>query len=206
MAPGHDFHLQLPRHGVGLGLSLGSCRNKQASLRRAPSLAGRGGSARAGGGARRELQGRAGGGARAGARGVTDGRGRAGGVPRRGPSLALGGRGPSRARAAASFRRGGGRSGRGGVVRPGPTRLASAAKARPHRAAPRPPLLAFLLPSKWRPPGCGEASIARRSAPFAAEKRNSRSGDRGGGAGKGGGSWAAGEGEPGLIHRVRAAG
>lgn len=42
MAPGHDFHLQLPRHRLGFGLSLGSCRNKQASLRRAPIQAGEG--------------------------------------------------------------------------------------------------------------------------------------------------------------------
>lgn len=42
MAPGHDFHLQLPRHRLGFGLFLGSCRNKQASLRRAPIQAGEG--------------------------------------------------------------------------------------------------------------------------------------------------------------------
>ena len=66
MAPGHDFHLQLPRHRLGFGLFLGSCRHKQASLRRAPSLGG------GGAGARGEQR------AAAGTRGVTDRGGRAG--------------------------------------------------------------------------------------------------------------------------------
>lgn len=46
MATGHNFHLQLPRHHGGFGLSEDSCRNKQASLRRASERAPGGGEPR----------------------------------------------------------------------------------------------------------------------------------------------------------------
>lgn len=156
MAPGHDFHLQLPGHRGGFGLSLGSCRNKQARLRRARWGAGGEGRGRAGSGARGR-----------GAR-VTDSRGRAQARSgRRGDALTVEGRrGSSLAGAETSFRKGSQRRGRGGFRYPGPTVIEREATPSQHAAEPRLQLHVSLLPppKRWRHSDVEEASIIRRSA------------------------------------------